>query len=115
MDEAGAWQLELAISERKSGHFLSYHQQHTKVSVKFRLLSMTPQTFDCHVTRLADRMVTTPESGTSSLIFCDISNLELPTRQIGSEVSARIQCGKKSFLFLWFHEFWELLQRHWWL
>ena len=76
---------------------------------------MTPQTFDCHVTRLADRMVTTPESGTSSLIFCDISNLELPTRQIGSEVSARIQCGKKSFLFLWFHEFWELLQRHWWL
>jgi hypothetical protein len=115
MDEAGAWQLELAISERKSGHFLSYQQQHSTVPVKFRLLSMTPQTFDCQVTRLADRMVTTSECGTSSLIFCDVSNLELPLRQIGSEVSARIQCGKKSFLFLWFHEFRELLQRHWWL
>ncbi len=115
MDEAGAWQLELAISERKSGHFLSYHQKHSMVPVKFRLLSMTPQTFDCQVTRLADRMVTTPEFGTSSLIFCDVSNLELAPRQIGSEVNARIQCGKKSFLFLWFHEFWELLQRHWWI
>ena len=113
MDEAGAWQLELAISERKSGHFLSYHQQQEKVPVKFRLLSMAPKTFDCQVTRLADRMVTTPESGTSSMIFCDVSNLELPTRQIGSEVSARIQCGKKNLLFLCFHEFWELLQRHW--
>ena len=115
MDEAGAWQLELAISERKSGHFLSYRQQQPKVPVKFRLLSMAPQTFDCQVTRLADRMVTTPESGTSSLIFCDVSNLELPSRQIGSEVSGRLQCGKKSLLFLWFHEFWELLQRHWWI
>ena len=115
MDEAGAWQLELAISERKSGHFLSYHQQQAQVPVKFRLLSVTPQTFDCQVTRLADRMVTTPESGTSSLIFCDVSNLEFPARQIGSEVSARIQCGKKSLLFLWFHEFWELLQRQWWI
>jgi Barrel-sandwich domain of CusB or HlyD membrane-fusion len=115
MDEAGAWQLELAIPERKSGHFLSFHQHQPKVPVKFRLLSMVPETFDCEVTRLADRIVVTPESVTGSLIFCDVSNLELPTRQIGSEVSARIQCGKKSFLFLWFHEFWELLQRHWWL
>ena len=115
MDEAGAWQLELAISERKSGHFLSYQQQQSNVPVKFRLLSMAPKTFESRVTRLADRMVTNPEIGTSSLIFCDISNLELPSRQIGSEVSARIQCGRKSLLFLWFHEFFELLQRHWWL
>ena len=115
MDGSGGWQLELAVAERKIGHLLSYRQQTSEAGVKFRLLSSAQQSFDCTVNRVADRILPSPELGSCSLVFCDVSKLDLPTRQIGSETSARIRCGQKSLLFIWFHEFWELLQRSWWV
>ena len=115
MDESGAWQLELAVAERKIGHLLSHRQQQSDAGVKFRLLSSAQQSFDCAVTRVADRTLPSAELGSCSLVFCNVSQRNLPARQIGSETSARIRCGTKSLLFLWFHEFWELLQRSWWV
>lgn len=115
MDETGAWELELAVAEKKIGHLLSYQRQANATNVKFRLHSEAKQSFDCTVTRVADRMLPSVELGACSLVFCNVSQLDLPTRQIGSGASARIQCGKKSLLFIWFHEFWELLQRNWWV
>ncbi len=115
MDESGGWQLELAVAERKIGHLLSHQQQTSPAGVTFRLLSSAQQSFDCSVNRVADRILPSPELGSCGLVFCDVSKLDLPTRQIGSETSARIRCGTRSLLFIWFHEFWELLQRSWWV
>ena len=115
MDESGGWQIELAVAERKLGHLLSYRQHTSEAGVKFRLLSSAQQSINCTVNRVADRILPSPELGSCNLVFCDVSESNFPARQIGSETSARIQCGKKSLLFLWFHEFWELLQRSWWV
>lgn len=115
MDESGGWQIELAVAERKIGHLLSHRQHASAAGVKFRLLSSAQQSFDCTVNRVADRILPSHELGSCGLVFCDVSKLDLPARQIGSEASARIGCGQKSLLFIWFHEFWELLQRSWWV
>lgn len=115
MDESGGWQIELAVAERKIGYLLSYRHHQSTVNVKFRLLSSAQKTFDGTVTRLADRTVPSADLGSCSLVFCDVPQTNQIARQVGSEVSARIQCGEKKLAFLWFHEFRELLQRNWWL
>lgn len=115
MDESGGWQLELAVAERKIGHLLSYQQNQPQIDVKFRQLAAAEKSFDCRVTRIADRTAASAELGSCGFVFCDVTQTELAVRQIGSEVNGRIRCGERSLLFIWFHEFWELLQRHWWL
>lgn len=115
MNEEGGWQLELEVAEHRVGHLLTYQQQHPDVSVKFRQLSHAQQSRECAVTRLADRTRPSSDLGSCSRVFCDVSQVDLPSRQVGSEVSARIQCGQQSLAYIWFHEFWELLQRNWWV
>lgn len=115
MDESGGWQLELVVAERKIGHLLAYRQQQSEPQVKFRLHASAQKSFDCTVARVSDRVVPSAELGACGVVFCNVEQLDLPTRQIGSEASARIQCGQRSLLFLWFHEFWEMLQRQWWM
>jgi hypothetical protein len=115
MDESGGWQLELAVAERKIGHLLSYRQNHSDAGVRFRLLSSAQQPFDCSITRVADRTFPSAEHGACGLVFCDVSRTNLPARQIGSEAGAQIRCGTRSLMFIWFHEFWEFLQRRWWV
>ena len=113
MGESGGWQIELAVAERKIGHLLSHRQHASEIRMKFRLLSSAQQSFDCTVNRVATRILPSPELGSYILAFCDVSKHDLPTRQIGSKTSARNGCGQISLLFIWFHEFWELLQRSW--
>ena len=115
MQDTGGWQLELAVAERRLGHLLAYHQTNPVIDVKFRLLSSVQKSFDCQVTRFADRTVPSLETGSASGVYCDVSEIDQLPRQIGAEVSARIQCGRRSLLYIWFHEFWELLQRNWWI
>lgn len=115
LQDDGGWQLELAVAERRLGHLLSYSQSHPNVKVKFRMLSSVQQPFECQLTRLADRTVASAEAGAACVAYCDVSQLDQLTHQVGSEVSARIQCGQRSLLYIWFHEFWELLQRNWWV
>ena len=113
MEEVGGWQLELDVGERRIGHLLTYRQKHPQVNVKFRLLSSVQLSYQCQVTRLADRTVPSTELGSSCQVYCDVSDVDQLARQVGSDVSARIQCGERSLFFIWFHEFWELLQRNW--
>jgi hypothetical protein len=115
MQDEGGWQLELTVAEQKIGHLLTYHRDTPSVSVDFRMLSAANKSYECQVTRWADRTVPTAELGSSVTVFCDVTDVDSLNRQVGSEVTARIQCGRKSLLFLWFHEFWELLQRNWWV
>ncbi|MCX7407620.1 MAG: HlyD family efflux transporter periplasmic adaptor subunit [Planctomycetales bacterium] len=115
MVESVGWQIELAVTDRKIGHLLSHRQHASEARVKFRLLSSAQQSFDCTVNRVADRILPSPKLGSCCLASYDVSKHDLPARQIGSEMSARIDCGQKSLLFIWLHEFWELLQRSWWV
>ncbi|MBS0202270.1 MAG: HlyD family efflux transporter periplasmic adaptor subunit [Planctomycetes bacterium] len=115
MNEADGWQLELAVAEHRIGHLLTYQQQHPDANVTFRLLANAQHSLNCTVTRLGDRTLPSTELGSYSRVFCDVSQVDLPSRQVGSEVSARIQCGRQSLAYIWFHEFWELLQRNWWV
>lgn len=113
LQDEGGWQLELAVAERRLGHLLAWHKTHPRIKVKFRPLSSVTQSYECQITRMADRTVPSGESGSTCQVYCDVSNVNQLTRQVGSEVSARIQCGRRSLLYIWFHDFWELLQRNW--
>lgn len=115
MDEAGGWQLELAVPELQIGHLLMYQHNHADVRVRFRLLSCVERSFECAVTRTGDRTLPAADSGPYHPVFCDATRVDRLQRQIGAEVSAKIQCGQRSLFFIWFHEFWELMQRHWWV
>ena len=115
MEEVGGWQLELTVAERRLGHLLSYRRRHPQVNVKFRMLASAQKGFDCTITRIADRTVPSAELGSSCQVFCDVSEVDQLPHQVGAEVSARIRCGEKSLIYIWFHDFWELLQRNWWV
>lgn len=115
VDETGPWRLELLISERKLGYLLAFRQSHPAPRVAFRLHSSMRQRLSTTVSSIADRSIPDDELGAAGLIYCEASDVDLPLRRMGTEVSARIHCGKRSLGFLWLHEFRDMLQRHWWL
>jgi hypothetical protein len=115
MDETGDWQLELAVADAKLGHLLQTLSSTPAPKVTYRLLSSPQRTYAAEFLRVADRAVSLPEVGTAGLVVCGVSDMDSRYRRIGSDVSARIDCGPRSLAFLWFHEFWELMCWSWWL
>ena len=117
MDENGPWQIELEIPEHRMGHVLSElaaSESHT-LPVRYVPATAVDRTCDATLTEIATRSDESPEGGMIVEAFAAIDPDDLPQRRIGSEVTAKIECGRCSLAYALFGDVYEFLQRHlWW-
>jgi hypothetical protein len=117
METTGDWRLELEVPEYRMGHLLTAlnkSESHT-LPAEYFLRTNVDETHDATVTTLATRTNESEEEGTVVEVYADIDPDTLPSRRIGAEVQAKIDCGDRSLFYVLFGDVVEFFQRHLWL
>ncbi|HVJ84365.1 MAG TPA: efflux RND transporter periplasmic adaptor subunit, partial [Caulifigura sp.] len=119
MDETGDWRLELDVPEHRMGHLL----RAMKASPDHVLpLEYVPATAvettlagKVRASEIATRANQSQDEGAIVEVYADINPEDLPGRRIGAEVTAKVDCGKRSLFYVLFGDVVEFVQRHvWW-
>ena len=116
MDETGPWRLELEVPEYRMGHLLRAleRSENRTLPVDYVAATAVEQTFSATLQSIGSRSNISEEQGTVVEVFADIDADELPQRRIGAEVTAKINCGRKSLGYVLFGDVIEFLQRKLW-
>ena len=118
MDETGDWHLELEVEERRMNHLREAMETlgTDQLPLEFVLATNVEQTHKGKVELIATRANSSQEQQTSIVeLIAEIDSDNLPSRRIGAEVTAKINCGKKNLGYVLFGDVVEFFQRYFWL
>lgn len=117
MDPGGPWRLELEVPENRLGHILeAQHQREgAQLPVSYVLATATELTYDGALESLSTRSVVSEGEGTVIEVYASLSNPTPPAPRIGAEVTAKIDCGKKSLGYVLFGDVVEFVRKRFWL
>ncbi|MCA9039862.1 MAG: HlyD family efflux transporter periplasmic adaptor subunit [Planctomycetaceae bacterium] len=117
MNEEGPWHLELEVDEDRYGH-IAQAQKATNTEalpVEF-ILAISPEvTYEGTLEKISTRANTSKENTNILQVDIAIEEEKLPNLRIGSEVRAKINCGKKSLGYVLFGDVIEFLRKYLWL
>jgi len=124
MNDNGPWHMELLVEEKRMGHInrareeMLESSQTDQLNGQFTIVSQPESKFDCRLTAIASRSTIDQELGTAYELIAEAGkvgeDVTLPTQQIGTEVTARFDCGKCSAAFYCFGDVVEFVQRKLW-
>jgi hypothetical protein len=121
MNDEGDWHMELLVEEKRMGHLLAAIKENREnggdgeLECEFTMVSLPESKFKCRLTTIATRSTTDSEMGTAFELIAELAEgTEIPTRQIGSEVSVRIYCSDCTLAFWLFGDVVEFVQRNMW-
>ena len=121
MNDDGSWHLELLVEEKRMGHLLAAIKENKdngddgELECEFTMVSLPESKFKCRLTTIATRSTTDSEMGTAFELIAELApGTQIPTRQIGSEVSVRIYCSDCTLAFWLFGDVVEFVQRNMW-
>ena len=121
MNDDGPWHMELLVEEKRMGHLLAAIKEkeentgNGELECEFTMVSLPESKFKCRLTTIATRSTTDSEMGTAFELIAELEDgTEIPTRQIGSEVSVRIYCSDCTLAFWLFGDVVEFVQRNMW-
>lgn len=116
MDEKGDWQLELQIAENRVGRILKAQMAlQPNLPIEYRLLTNPESSYWAKLDSLSTRTVTAEEDGSVLEARAKVDTSNLPTRAIGADVRARIDCGKSYLGDVLFGDVIEFIQKYlWW-
>lgn len=114
VDEAGDWEIELEMLEKKFGHFANARAELKGQEVTFVLSSLPNEKFTGEVQSIDQKADVRSEKGNVILVKIRIDKEDVPEslRLYGATVSARIYCGERSLGYVLFREVYETLQRN---
>ena len=117
MDDEGEWRLELEVPEYRMGHLLnaSGESNNGSLPVEYFLATNVEKTYLAEMSRVATRTVESEEEGTVVEVHAELDEATLPSRRIGAEVTAKINCGQRSLFYVLFGDVVEFFQRTIWL
>lgn len=117
MDQTGEWRLELEVPEQRLGHILIGQEQFqsTHLPIEFVLATATEKTWPARLDSIATRSASSEDGGTVVEVFAALEADEVPHRRIGSEVIAKINCGRRSLGYVLFGDVIEFIRKRLWL
>jgi len=117
MDPSGTWRLELDIPENRVGHILEAQKglENEHLPVRYMLATATELTFDGNLESLSTRSVSSESEGTVVPAFVSLASPQPADPRIGAEVTAKIECGRRSLGYVLFGDVIEFLRKHLWL
>lgn len=117
MDQTKPWRLELEVPEQRLGHILLGQEllQTQNLPIEFVLATASESTFPAKLESTATRSASSDEGGTVVEVFASLDDNNLPHRRIGAEVTAKINCGKRSLGYVLFGDVIEFVRKRFWL
>ena len=119
----GDWEIDLKMEEDRLGHLIEASTDHSdsdgNMRVQYFLMSDTEQKkLDGRLNPLkdiSDRAQTDEEYGHSVQMLVEIEEGQLVHPKTGTEVKAKVYCGKRPIGYVWFHELIGFLRQHFFL
>lgn len=116
MDETGDWHLEVEVPEKRMGHILRAQEslQTEHLEVEFFPATSPIETYEGRLEEISTRSETSEEGAVVELVVSTDAENDPALRQdlrVGAEVTAKINCGKKSLGYVWFGDVIEAAQR----
>ena len=124
MDASGDWRLELAVPDTRAARLddaLADLRRATEdptagLPIDFVVASDPETTFPATLTRIVDRAEPDQELGNVLTVYASLDAPNaLPQRRIGTEVTAKIDCGDAPLFTALFGDVVEFVQRNLWL
>ena len=117
MDPRGRWRLELDVPENRLGHILGAQQKHDdgRLPLRYVLATATESTYEGSLDSISTRSVISETEGSVVPLFASLSNPAPPDPRIGSEVIAKIDCGRRSLGYVLFGDVIEFIRKRFWL
>jgi multidrug efflux pump subunit AcrA (membrane-fusion protein) len=111
-DLKGEWVVELDVIDRRAGHVLkSLESQANDVTVSFVVATNPEQRYEGRIIRTAET-THLDENGESAVrVEVDVDESKIPQLRHGAAIIAKIDCGRRSLGYVWFHELIEELER----
>jgi multidrug efflux pump subunit AcrA (membrane-fusion protein) len=109
-DTAGPWELELHVRENRAGYVTRAWQQAQKekepLEVEFILATGTGKRLKGQVKQVDASAEVRGDEGNTVLVTVAIDRKEIDATELrpGAGVAAKIDCGRRSLGFVWFHE-----------
>lgn len=108
------WVLEVLMPEDRMGHILEAQTklaEGEKLKADFILATEPGKTHTGTVREMAMSAVMQEEHGNSVKLTVDFDRSQLPVSlRPGAEVTVKVQCGRKAFGYVWFHDVIEFVQ-----
>jgi hypothetical protein len=108
----GEWVVELDVIDRRAGHALkSLESQANDVTVSFVVATNPEQRYEGRIIRTAET-THLDENGESAVrVEVDVDESKIPQLRHGAAIIAKIDGGRRSLGYVWFHELIEELER----
>ncbi len=111
-DLSGPWILDLEIPDDRIGHMLEAQQKlHSALDVSFMLATEPGTTYRGIIESVALATDVRPPETATVQVTVDIDRSQIKGLRPNATVVSRIHCGRRSIGFVWFHSFWELIQK----
>jgi biotin carboxyl carrier protein len=111
-DPTKGWIIEARMPEDRMGHILKAQKEFGKdLTVDYRLESSPGETLSGKVMDVHEVAEVQGEEGNTVLVRVAVNKDDIPVEsRTGSGVSAKIDCGKRSLGYVWFHDVIEFIQ-----
>ncbi len=111
VDPDGPWEIELYVPERRMGHVLrASKSSEAELPVQFALASHPGTRLVGRVTEIDTQAEVRDGEGSTVLVRVAIDRDSLPDLRDGAQVTARVECGRRSLGFVLFHDLIETVQ-----
>ena len=118
MDDGGPWRLELDVPDTRAGHLDDAIATAGTIAlpVEYTVASDPETTFPATLTRIVGRAEPDQELGNVLEAHAALDPAAAPPQpRIGTEVTAKIDCGEQPLFFVLFGDVVEFVQRNLWL
>jgi hypothetical protein len=111
-DLRGPWVLEVEVPDDRVGHvLLAQDQLQRDLPVSFMIATRPGAVYRGVIDKVALATAVRPPEKANVLVTVAIDRDQIPQLRPNATVVARIYCGRRSIGFVWFHSFWELIQK----
>ncbi len=111
-DLDGPWVLEVEVPDDRVGHVLEAQQSTRKdLPVSFMLATEPGAVYRGAIQKVALATDVRPPETANVLITVGIDRDQVSQLRPNATALCRIDCGRRSLGFVWFHSFWEFIQK----
>jgi hypothetical protein len=111
-DLRGPWVLEVDVPDERVGHVLeARHALGPNLPVSFMLATEPGSVYHGVIQKVALGTDVRPPDKADVLVTVGIDRDQIPRLRPNATVVSRVHCGRRPIGFVWFHSFWEIIQK----
>jgi len=108
----GLWELELRMPEDRMGHIVDAQRKlGDDLKVTFILATNPNEVFEGRIKEIHYNAEVRGEDGNTVLIEVSLDKDKMPDLRPGSEVTAKVYCGRRSIGYVYLHDLFAFVQR----